>query len=225
MHRIPEPELMEDPVQAHAYANADFEEPHNRFIDLFREVFGHDEVTATILDLGCGPADITVRLANAFPECVIHGVDGAASMLEEGRKRIARENLQNRIHLFQGYIPEFQSPEKFYRFVISNSLLHHLHNPGVLWEYIRGCADKDTFIFIMDLIRPQTTSKAWELVNSYSGSEPEILRRDFYNSLCAAFTPEEVQQQLQMSGMANLKIQTVSDRHMIIYGHIGNAQI
>ena len=36
MQRVPEPELMSDEDQAMAYANADFEEPHNHFISLLK---------------------------------------------------------------------------------------------------------------------------------------------------------------------------------------------
>ncbi|HET9234400.1 MAG TPA: SAM-dependent methyltransferase, partial [Candidatus Eisenbacteria bacterium] len=58
MERIPEPELMTEDEQARAYAQADFEEAHSRFIALFRETF--PEVSeGTALDLGCGPGDIT----------------------------------------------------------------------------------------------------------------------------------------------------------------------
>ena len=41
MQRIPEPELMTDEGQAIAYANADFEEPHNHFIKLLKESIGN----------------------------------------------------------------------------------------------------------------------------------------------------------------------------------------
>ena len=37
MKRIPEPELMLKPDQVSAYAEADFEEPHSNFINLFKE--------------------------------------------------------------------------------------------------------------------------------------------------------------------------------------------
>ena len=36
MRRIPEPELMDDAEQAKAYAEADFSEPNQRFLELFR---------------------------------------------------------------------------------------------------------------------------------------------------------------------------------------------
>jgi hypothetical protein len=57
MKRIPEPELMNEASQARAYAEADFSEPNQLFMQLFTEHFpGFDG--ATVVDLGCGPADI-----------------------------------------------------------------------------------------------------------------------------------------------------------------------
>jgi hypothetical protein len=79
---------------------------------------------------------------------------------------------------------------------------------------------ENSIIFIMDLTRPETEQAALELVNTYSGDEPEILRQDFYNSLCAAFTPEEVANQLVTGGIGHLKVAIISDRHMLIYGRL-----
>ena len=220
MQRIPEPELMDEPIQAEAYANADFDEPHNLFIEKFREVISTGDIDGLVLDLGCGPADISIRFARTFPECVIHAVDGAACMLEQGKVRITQAYLEDRIHLFHGLIPQFQLPVKKYSFIISNSLLHHLHEPDVLWQYIRKYADHESTIFIMDLRRPDTPEEALRLVTAYSGDEPDILRHDFYNSLCAAFTPDEVEKQLQINGLKNLNLGIISDRHMVIYGKI-----
>lgn len=60
MERIIEPELMEGEEQSLAYAEADFEQPHSYFIKLFQEKFGND-IGNTVLDLGCGTGDITLR--------------------------------------------------------------------------------------------------------------------------------------------------------------------
>ena len=80
MDRIPEPELMDDPAQALAYARADFSEPHEAFVGYFQERFPQWR-PRRVLDLGCGPADVTIRFARAYPECEIVGVDGAEAML------------------------------------------------------------------------------------------------------------------------------------------------
>lgn len=221
MQRIPEPELMEDPVQAAAYANADFDEPHTLFIDKFREVAPTGNITGTVLDLGCGPADISIRFARAWPACRIHALDGAATMLEQAKARIAREQMEDRIHLFHGSIPDYRLPMAGYDFIISNSLLHHLHNPGHLWQYLKQYSRPGTFSVIMDLRRPDNTQKAGELVKTYSAAEPEILQRDFYNSLCAAFTPKEVEEQLSLHGLDQMHVRSLSDRHLIAYGWVG----
>ncbi len=67
MRRVPEPELMEGQEQARAYAHADFEEPHSRFLTLLQETLPAREVGPWVVDLGCGAADISIRVARAFP--------------------------------------------------------------------------------------------------------------------------------------------------------------
>jgi hypothetical protein len=56
------------------------------------------------------------------------------------------------------------------------------------------------------------------LVNQYSGNEPDVLKKDFYHSLLAAFEPEEVEQQLSIVGLSELSVKIVSDRHIVIFG-------
>ena len=68
MQRQLEPELMLEEAQAIAYAEADFEEPHSACVRLFQEVVGARlPMEAALWDLGCGPGDITLRLALANP--------------------------------------------------------------------------------------------------------------------------------------------------------------
>jgi len=95
MKRIPEPELMNEPEQALAYARADFEEPHNQFVELFKNKFPEEKIDGYVLDPDCGPADVTIRFARAHPNCLIHGIDGAENMLKHGRDAIAIQGLES----------------------------------------------------------------------------------------------------------------------------------
>jgi len=221
MERVVEPELMDDFEQAEAYANADFEEPHRRVIELFDSEFPGIEIKGQILDLGCGPGDITFRFAKRFPEATVIGVDGAAAMIQLANKRKAREKgVADKVQFVEGFIPGAAIPGGPYDLIVSNSLLHHLHRPNVLWETILDYASSGTTIFIADLMRPASTKEAERLVNQYAGDEPEVLKRDFYHSLLAAFKPAEVEQQLAGVGLSELAVKVVSDRHLIIYGEI-----
>ena len=219
-HRIPEPELMEDPDQAAAYAGADFAAPHELCVDRFVASWpaARGPIAGIALDVGCGPADVVVRTARRCPGLVIDGVDGAEAMLAHGRTRIEREGLGNRVRLYRAFLPHDPLPRTGYDVVISNSILHQLHDPSVLWKTLWKAAARGAHVFVMDLRRPSSTHEATALVDRYAQGEPEILRHDFHASLCAGFTPDEVRQQLADAGLSALAVDVISDRHLTISG-------
>lgn len=220
MDRIPEPELMNGEEQAKAYAFADFAQPHNLFITLFQEKFPdiHSSFNDVVLDLGCGPCDITRRFAKAYCDAGFHAVDGAFEMLKHAQHLNQQQGFTHRIKLIEGSIADVNLPQQHYHAIISNSLLHHLADPFVLWKTIQQHAKPFAHIFIMDLVRPVDEQTVGFLSNEYAANEPDILKNDFENSLRAAFTVDEVRQQLDEMGLSNLKVEQSSDRHMIIYG-------
>ena len=216
MKRIIEPELMSDKEQAAAYANANFEEPHNHFVELLSLSMGENfPEFGNVIDLGTGAADIAIRFASNYPCFEVDAIDGSCAMIAEGKKAIDKVRLNDRINLIHSSIQDITLAEKEYAIVFSNSLLHHLHDPMALWELIKN-AKGDPLVFIMDLMRPKNIQKIDELVHEYAGNEPEILQKDFKNSLKAAFTPEEVVLQLQDIGLDRLKVTVVSDRHIVV---------
>ncbi len=218
MKRVPEPELMDDPGQALAYGRADFEEPHSNFIKLLEEHCSLPGRIGTVLDMGCGTGDITFRVGRAFSGLVIDAIDGSAAMLFHANEGlIGKPEFEGRIHFLHGRIQEF-TPDKFYGLIVSNSLLHHIADPADFWSAVKRLSAAGTRIFIMDLIRPGTAGEARRLVETYSPDEPDILKRDFYNSLLAAFEIDEVKQQLEEAGLGGFETARVSDRHLIVYG-------
>ena len=138
-------------------------------------------------------------------------------MLNLGKQAVQQAGLQDRISLLQGYIPGVELPLPQYDTVISNSLLHHLADPMGLWQTVQKYAAPAAAVFIMDLMRPASTQQAHALVQEYAAEEPEVLQHDFYHSLLAAYTPQEVQQQLSVLALP-LTVKVVSDRHLIISG-------
>jgi SAM-dependent methyltransferase len=137
-------------------------------------------------------------------------------MLTPGRRVIEQEKLSHRISLRCKCLP-FAGNEGCFQAILSNSLLHHLHQPQVLWQTISDCAAPGASILIMDLFRPGTKETARQIVDTYARNESEILQTDFYNSLLAAFRVDEVRCQLQQAGLG-LHCEEVSDRHLAIWG-------
>lgn len=225
MERITEPELMDEEEQVKAYANkkyafANFYEPHNLFVKTFQEKFPdiNSSFNDVVLDLGCGSCDITRQFANAYKDASFHGVDGSALMLKYGKELNEKENLSHRIKLIETCLPNVNLPQQHYHLIMSNSLLHHLHNPNDLWEVIKQHAKPFAHVFIMDLVRPVDEPTVNYLTNEYAANEPEILKLDFENSLRAAFTADEVRQQLDEMQLSKLHVEEINNCHIIIYG-------
>ncbi len=218
MDRVLEPELMDDLKQAEAYACADFEEENQGFVERFKEYFPEFS-QGTVLDLGCGPADIPIRFTKLFPSCQIIGVDASVPMIQLGEQAVKEAGLSDRITLRCERYEEVAGA-RVADAVISNSLLHHLPNPLQFWQKIRQLVRPGAPVLVMDLLRPESPEAAQAIVDEYAANEPDILRRDFYNSLLAAFTEDEIGSQLARMNLTRLLIDVPDDRHWVVGGII-----
>ncbi len=266
MERSVEPELMDDPLQARAYAAADFDRSDQAFTERFLALLGlpfprprpvgdgggealgpGSPLDDGIVDLGCGPGNISFRLARALPQAKVLGLDGAATMValaQERRQRHLGEWPQLRFE--QVRLPltltttrkEVTSPGGApvealggpFAAVVSNSLLHHLHDPLVLWQAVGQLAAPGATVYIKDLRRPASAAEADALTERYAAGAPAVLRRDFRASLAAAFTAAEVQAQLAQASKlgkaagsmgaawSGFTVAEVDDRYLEIHG-------
>ena len=219
MDRVPEPELMDAPAQARAYAEADFTVAHEQVVTLLRRRFpaAHPR---RVVDLGCGPGDVTWRVARAWPDALVTGVDGALAMLAEGRRLLAGRGGAERIAFVAARLPCTPFRRHAFDAVVSNSLLHHLSDARVLWDAASTLGVPGAPVLVVDLHRPPSRAAADVLVRSHAGGEPEVLRHDFFRSLLAAYTVAEVQAQLAACGLVTFDVEAVGDRHLVAWGNV-----
>lgn len=87
-----------------------------------------DCIVKRVLDLGCGPGNITGHLAKAFADAEIHGVDSSPEMIDVATKRLAAdESLGKRNIVFScSTIENMIKSEsgKRYDVIYSNAALH-----------------------------------------------------------------------------------------------------
>ena len=237
MRRTVEPELMDDPLQVLAYAQADFRASDRALVDRLVEIFGEslgDGPGPRLVDLGCGPGNISFLLAERFPKASVLGLDGAAAMLEVAKRELAdRElaqsplgchGLADRIGFAQVILGRDSLPHCGFTAVVSNSLLHHLHDPQALWRHLPHLAAPGAAIYIKDLRRPASPEAALALLQQHLAAAPPVLQRDYLASLHAAFEPAEVEAQLRSAGLPvgkqGLQVAALDDRYLEVWGRL-----
>ena len=221
MERTPEPEVMDIEERAQAYADADFFDVNEAFVD---RLAGLAEFSrpALVADLGTGPADIALQVASRAPAWRVIGVDMSLPMLRIGQARRRESSISNAsLLLTDAKTSAF--PSDCFDVVYSNSLLHHVAKAVDLWREIRRIAKPGARVFVRDLFRPHDAATAYRIVEQYAQFEDALLREDFYISLLAAYTAEEIRMQLEEAELAHLSIRIVSDRHLDIFGTLSRA--
>jgi hypothetical protein len=83
-----------------------------------------------------------------------------------------------------------------------------------------GLGRRGAAVYALDLSRPESAERAREIVETAARNEAPILRSDFFNSLLAAFTPDEIRVQLRAAGLGPLDCRVVSERHWLVRGRL-----
>ena len=203
---------MEQKEQAHAYANADFSNSNELFLEKLFEFCSITHETK-ILDVGCGDGEIPIEIYKKT-KSKITVLDGSSAMLDEFSKKMSANNIDD-IKIIQKRYEDTHLTEKSFDIVISNSVLHHVKSPKKFWEKSFNLVRQQGQIVLMDLFRPSNEHELLTILEKYGGNNP-VLLNDFENSLRAAYTPYEVEVQLSSFLSISSSVKAISDRHFFV---------
>jgi len=82
-----------------------------------------------VLDAGCGPGYLTVRLAQMAPRLDVVGLDISQAMINRARRRVSELGLEGRVSFQFGDVQSMPFPDGQFDFVVSTLSLHHWADP------------------------------------------------------------------------------------------------
>ena len=211
MKRILEPEVMDTREEAEAYDAMDHTAVNIAFVERVVELGARQ---GHFLDLGTGPAQIPILLAQRCPKIRITGIDLSVNMLTLGEQHAAEAGLaDDRIALECVDAKNLPYPDQSFDGVISNSIIHHLPDPMAAFQEISRVIRPDGLILIRDLMRPEAPETAQVLVDCYAADDTPYQKKLFYDSFLAALTISEIEEMLAQTRLTDAIVVQSSDRH------------
>src|SRR5262249_47690274 len=185
--RVLEPEVMDSPEEARDYDAMDHSAVNRVFVADFLRVWQNE---LPILDVGTGTAQIPIELCRREPRARVIAIDLAEHMLAVGRENVRRAGLEDRLELRQVDAKGLPFADGAFGALISNSIVHHIPEPGaVLAEMVRVVAP-DGILFVRDLLRPDEDATVRHLVETHAAGANAHQRKMFEDSLRAALTAD-----------------------------------
>ena len=231
MERIPETELMEKKDQVISYDEADFSEGEFNLVNQINYYLLKKKISLgekdLIVDLGCGPGNISEKLAIKWPNTEVVGIDGSKEMIvrAEYNKKISthQKKLKNLRYICSD-IKDIKSnnflSKKKISLLVSNSLIHHITHLEDFFNTIRSLSSNITVNFHKDLKRPYDEQSALKLKARCSSKYNEILTNDYYASLRASYTFKELKKFTLENDLSSLDVLEDGDEYLIVYGNL-----
>ena len=225
MERIPEPELMEEKKQVISYDKADFSEGEVNLINQIDHYLLRKNISLgekdLIVDLGCGPGNISEKLAIKWPNTEVIGIDGSKEMIlrAEYNKNISnnQKKLKNLLYICSD-IKDIKSDNFLFNkeisLLVSNSLIHHITYIEDFFNTIKSLSSNNTVNFHKDLKRPLDEKSALELKAQCSKIYNETLTNDYYASLKASYTFKELKNFTLKNNLSSLEVFEDGDKYL-----------
>jgi SAM-dependent methyltransferase len=154
-------------------------------------------LTGRFLEIGAGPAVLTIMLAQAIPEARITAVDISPAMIAVAKEYVESEGLTDRIEFVEGDTTDAGLLDQLGQFdlVYSTFSLHHWDDPENAIKNLLRAVNPGGTLLIHDLRR------VWWL--SWIPSDDGFVR-----SIRAAYTPAELGDLLSGIGIQRYEIKS-----------------
>ena len=231
MERTVEPELMEREDQVISYAKADFSDGENNLINQINYYLINNNINLNkqelIVDLGCGPGNISEKLSIKWPNANVIGIDGSKEMIrlaELNKKKSSNRRQFKNLSYMCADIKNIKASEicleKNISLLVSNSLIHHITYLDDFFNCIKRLSSNLTINFHKDLKRPNDEKSALELKEKCAEKYDDILTNDYYASLKASYTLKELKNFIFENKLYSLEVFEEGDQYLVIYGKV-----
>ncbi|MDZ8261975.1 class I SAM-dependent methyltransferase [Nostoc sp. ChiQUE01b] len=170
--------------------------------NLLEEYYQQGGGLKTLVDVGTGTAQILIKAA-ANPELdalSLIGTDYFQDMVDEARKVVKQNGLENRIEIINADVHNMPFPDNYADLVISRSTIHHWANPVRAFQEIYRILKPSGVAIIHDIRR----NPGPEVLAEFNRLRQEI--GVVPSNLEEKYTPQEVEDMLKVAGLTEYAV-------------------
>ena len=213
MPRVLEPEVMESTEEANAYDELDRLWGDVLFQGFAESALRMGVTEGRVLDVGCGPGRISVRLAKLNPRFKIDGIDLSKNMLRLAVQTAAREGVARNTNFTLGDAKQIPFPDKTFDLVMCHNFLHQLPEPLTAVKEIKRVVKENGAILIRDVRRLSSVALSL-LLPIYCWGYGSVLRRLTYDSYYAGLTYRDFVNLSKDAGLSGANIRRYGITHV-----------
>ena len=219
MPRTPEPEVMAEADEVEAYASAAaqayLDAIDNTLVEQVVSLAPTDHASGAagdssalsgwLLDVGTGPGGIPLKLVRRFPGLRAVGIDRSLNMVRAARQSAREQGRADRAFFLVADARRIAFPDGCFDIVLSNSVLHHLHDPVPVLNEMARLAKPSGMVLLRDLRRPSRLAFALHVGwfgRYYSG----LMKKLYVDSVRAAYTASELRALLRGSALTDAEV-------------------
>ena len=178
-----------------------------------------DRVAATIsegtfLEVGPGPAFVSIEIVRCIPRAQIVGLDVSETMISIGRRNVAEAGLSERITFRQGNAVAIPFDDAEFDFVISSGSLHHWSKPVEVFDEIYRVLKLSQPALVYDLRKDAPKQKVDEFsyhINSW------FMRWGLKHSVGESYTQQGIEELLSRTHFKKAERIELDDLGMFIW--------
>lgn len=155
-------------------------------------------IPQSILDVGCGSGQFTIRLAEHYPEAKIEGIDISDEAIEIARENLKKvQNTLPHVQFFSSYLHEI--PTQF-DVVTATLVAHHLSDEELISFLKQACQTAKRAVILNDLHRHFLASLSFNLITPLLFPN-RLIKHDGSLSIKRAFTRQDWWRYLEAAGI------------------------
>jgi len=165
-----------------------------------------------IVEIGPGPAYVSIEIAKRLPDVEIVGLEISDTMIEIAKGNAETHGLSDKITLRKGDASNMPFEDSAFDFAVTSGSLHHWKKPNQVFSEIYRILRPGSVALISDLRKDAPEEKVDEFANKI---DSKLMRWGLKHSFKEGYTARQIQEMMKSTRFAEIEI-TEEDISMLI---------